>query len=298
MSTESPVDPVSAGLRRARERMAGAAPGLVELLAGVLVAAEPSAGARADGLRRPDVPARAAAERAASAVESLLPALIALDLLRTSGVLGSWDGLLHRRIRVSGPGALVGPWASPSGADDAAASQRAAPLVRAQERGGWVLLTASVALPAGVAGSQWPDGALVVHELARRSDGATGAEGSRDVVLGLPTIPADGLLRLSAEDVARWAALTGDGNALHLVPGAAAAAGVPGAASEGVIAHGMLTAALSLAVVPLVGDLDLRLLAPVAVPVGDAALLRVDPGAGGIEQDGRRVLSRRSQAPA
>ena len=105
---------------------------------------------------------------------------------------------------------------------------------------------------------------------------------------------------MSALDVAAWSRAGGDCNRLHLVPGAAQAAGLR-AGREGVIAHGLLLAAVSLALVPA-GEsaVDLRMRAPLPVPAAagsrrarppDARVLVEEP-TGSLIAGGRRILHR------
>ncbi|WP_249376523.1 MaoC/PaaZ C-terminal domain-containing protein [Actinomyces sp. 217892] len=96
-------------------------------------------------------------------------------------------------------------------------------------------------------------------------------------------------LLLTPADVAAWARATGDRNALHLLPGAAARAGL-GAGETEIVAHGTLLAALSLAVAPA-RRADLRLVAPAVVPP-EGLRLRLAPD-GDVLSEGDVLLRRR-----
>ena len=284
--------------------------------------------------------ASAAARRGSRAI---LPAVVSLRELQRTPQLGHWHGLLHRRCRLA---------PARAGFDE--------PRAEADERAGWRLVRARVRVGADDAGSAWPRGADVVHDLTRRLGDAHGGgppaprgppvpparprrrrhpprapahpaarPTGRRVRPATPRPPAAGSLTrgsaqgrprarstrtgrtvlVRARDIAAWADAGGDSNRVHLVPGAARDAGLR-AGPDDVVAHGLLLAAVSLALVPPTGDaIDLRMPAPLLVPArigppgegppaGDraAALLAVSDG-GDLIAGGRRVL-RRGWAPA
>ena len=281
-------------------------------------------------------------------VQTILPAVITLRALQEAPVLGPWHGLIHRRCRICPAG---------GGAESPVSETASETVIDTRTRAGWWLVRARTAVGAGRAGERWPDGAVVVHDLARRLDDGDSASprapGPLPAVQNAPgsadrsgprlrPAPADarargageptgsresegfsslsgfsgfsGLsklsngralsngrgVRVSALDVAAWSRAGGDCNRLHLVPGAARAAGLR-AGREGVIAHGLLLAAVSLALVPA-GEsaVDLRMRAPLPVPVTagshrgrppDARVL-VEEATGALIAGGRRILHR------
>ena len=252
-------------------------------------------------------------------VQAILPAVITLRALQEEPGLRPWHGLLHRRCRICP-------------ADDGAAPST----IDTRTRAGWRLVRTRTAVGAGRAGERWPDGAVVVHDLARRLDdgdstalraprplpamqnssdspgppgppvrsapadararGPGGPTGSRG-----PKGPGNGrAVLVSALDIAAWSRAGGDCNRLHLIPGVARTAGLR-AGRDDVIAHGLLLAAVSLALIPA-GDsaVDLRMRAPLPVPViagphgarpPDARVLVEEP-TGALIAGGRPVLQR------
>lgn len=253
--------------------------------------------------------ASAAARRGS---RTILPAVVSLRELQRTPQFGHWHGLLHRRCRLA---------PARAGFDE--------PRAEANERSGWRLVRARVRVGADDAGPAWPRGADVVHDLTRRLGEAHRADAHASVRPATPRPPAAGSLTpgsaqgrprarsartgrtvlVRARDIAAWADAGGDSNCVHLVPGAARDAGLR-AGPDDVVAHGLLLAAVSLALVPPTGDaIDLRMPAPLLVPArigppgegppaGDraAALLAVSDG-GDLIAGGRRVL-RRGWAPA
>lgn len=242
-----------------------------------------------------------AQDHAAVAAAAIAPAVEALGLLADGALNAPWDGLVHRRCRIR-------PAARDAGGADAVAEPRGRGVslrsLRSAERAGWWIARAEAEV----------DGILVIHELARRSaastpvepttgaplDAAPGAadplETGRQAVRApsdLPAapspVPAAVTVRLTPDRVTAWAEATGDRNALHLRPGAARAAGLPVGADE-VVAHGLLLATLSLAVVPRGdGPVDLRFLVPCTVPRSGCALA-VDPVTGAVRAGARTLL--------
>lgn len=242
-----------------------------------------------------------AQDLAAAAAAAIAPAVETLGLLADGSLNVPWDGLVHRRCRIR-------PAARDAGGADAAAEPQGSGVslrsVRSAERAGWWIARAEAEV----------DGVFVIHELARRCavpapaaptrgaplDAAPGVadpiETGRPAVRepsDLPTapspVPAAVTVRLTPDGVATWAEATGDRNALHLHPGAALDAGLPVGPDE-VVAHGLLLAALSLAVAPRGdGPVDLRFLAPCTVPAA-GCVLDVDPVTGAVRAGGRTLL--------
>ena len=104
-------------------------------------------------------------------------------------------------------------------------------------------------------------------------------------------------LRIDAADLSAWARAGADPNIIHLRPGAARAAGLAVGGDEAV-AHGLLLAALSLAVVPpRARGVDLRFTAPVAVPLAGGPTAVSVTGRGDLA-DRRGTALRRTAAPA
>lgn len=260
-------------------------------------------------------------------IQTILPAVITLRALQEVPVLGPWHGLIHRRCRICPAG---------GGAESPVSETASETVIDTRTRAGWRLVRARTAVGAGRAGERWPDGAVVVHDLARRLDDGDSASprapGPLPAVQNAPgsadrsgprlrPAPADArarvpgeptgsrgakrfsngrAVRVSALDVAAWSRAGGDCNRLHLIPGAARTAGLP-AGRDDVIAHGLLLAAVSLALVPA-GEsaVDLRMRAPLPVPVNagshrgrppDARVL-VEESTGALIAGGRRILHR------
>lgn len=260
MSSTSPVDDESAGLRRAW----------------TLPDAEALAVELGLVLRRLDPAVPPTAREAAA--RSLAPLVGALALLRADPRLGPWDGLLHRR-------AVLAPAPPDDGGGDAGALR-----VDRTARGGWGLIRAEAVL----------GGWTVRHELARCTaaqpvaTAGRGTDGARRVRPQQADAGATGAALVRAavtpETVLDWAVATGDDNALHIRPGAALAAGLP-VGERDVVAHGLLTAAISLLARPTGAQgCDLRFTAPVAV-AHEGALLEAD-AEGTVSLDGTAVLRR------
>lgn len=101
------------------------------------------------------------------------------------------------------------------------------------------------------------------------------------------TLPSRELL-ITREDLGRYAETSGDHNPIHLSDDAAQALGLPG-----VVAHGMLTAALAIGVVAewaggadtVVGT-DIRFAGPVVVPADAPARLEVSGTVKKVSEDG------------
>lgn len=227
--------------------------------------------------------AEASAHRGARA---MAPALAALALARE--IVDPWDGLIHRRCRIAP-------------APHSSAHPRP-PRLRRTARSGWELIEVTVELSAEVAADgapstpppqAWPV-LQIRHDLARRPLPAPeGADplSTASAVGAAPTDatrPAHGShgshnaasgrrLILTGDDLAAWASATGDDNPIHLVLGAARRAGLA-AEEDGVVAHGLLLAALSLGLVPADPRHEgLDLLFPAALAVGrPGAALIVD----------------------
>ncbi|MDY3677720.1 MAG: hypothetical protein SO046_00635 [Actinomyces urogenitalis] len=256
----NPVDPASAGFCHARARGEGVpAPrdrALAQVISSVL-------GRCGDEALPPGEVERAARD----AVSYLRPALELLRDLRGSDRL-VWDGLVHRRLR------LVPPASGP------ARSTAQLRLVTAR-RGGWEL-TEVTAVAVGWQTTIW---------LARRDGDSPRRQEVSPRAGTVPSRMGDARHRLLVrdEDVWAWASASGDDNRIHLEPGAGRGIGLT--AHDGVMVHGMLLAALSLALVPARDGLDARLVAPVVVD--GAAELWASPEGDLYGADGL-VLRRRS----
>ncbi|QPL05790.1 MULTISPECIES: MaoC/PaaZ C-terminal domain-containing protein [Actinomyces] len=222
------------------------------------------------------------AEVTARATRLLLPALTTLAALRPH--LGTWDGIVHRRCRLvplsgSGEGARSGGGQRRRGGGETdGVDSRPAWLPAAR---GWRTLTVSL-VDGGIEATHW---------LARHDGGAE----ARTATASPSAPPLSGAdageqeLLLTPAELAAWARATGDRNALHLVPGAAARAGLEAGEAD-VVAHGTLLAALSLAVAPA-QRVDLPFLAPAVVPPGGLRL-RLEPH-GDVLSGGGVLLRRR-----
>lgn len=99
-------------------------------------------------------------------------------------------------------------------------------------------------------------------------------------------------LHVTRADLVRYAEVSGDHNPVHLDDDAARALGLPG-----VVAHGMLTAALAIGAVAewaggseRVLETDLRFAAPVQVPAEGSAALELSGRVRSVE-DGRAVVA-------
>lgn len=284
MSAPGPVDPASAGFRRAPDRA-----GMTRVVARIL-----ARDARcADPLRC-----------ARSGVEAILPAVLGLVRARPSLPAGDRDGPVHRRCRIR---------RRPDGA--------APPAPRSTARAGWELTVVVVHV------DRWEVTHWLAHRLERaggteRTGGAgaecaggtgTGAEragagGDSRARAGKNGFRAPGAganadadaaarLRIDAADLSAWARASADPGAIHLRPGAARAAGLAVGGDE-VVAHGLLLAALSLAVVPpeRTRGVDLRFTAPVAVPLAGGSAEVAVTGRGDLA-DRRGTALRRTAAP-
>ena len=201
----------------------------------------------------------------------------------------AWEGLVHRRCRMSASPTGGGVAPGPAAADGVS--------IRQVERAGWELIQATVEAPAE--GQYW----RVTHELARR----TSPSGADAVENGTLTAPGAGFdtpsgcvfYRLTDSDVVSWAQASGDRNPIHLLPGRAAEAGLSVGSGE-VVAHGLLLGAISLALVQpspsrqvglvFIGSADVP--ASECGAEGSWAMLAVDPVSGDITQGRRPVLRR------
>ena len=194
---------------------------------------------------------------------------------------------------------------------------------RSTTRAGWELLRlrsrveatwlpgAAVLPEAGARGGERKGAAcraayLVTDDLARRL-GPISASNCADLGVQLcrsrrPRVPISASncadlareVSLTRQDVVRWAQASGDRNALHLVPGAAGRAGLAGGPGD-VVAHGLMLAALSTALVPPDGAedaLEVRMPAPAVLSATGSVLLAVSPSTGDVVCGGRTVLRR------
>ena len=233
---------------------------------------------------------------ARSGVEAILPAVLGLVRARPSLPAGDRDGPVHRRCRIR---------RRPDGA--------APPAPRSTARAGWELTAVVVHV------DRWE----VTHWLAHRLERAGGAElvggtgagaeragagGDSRARAGKNGFRAPGAganadadaaarLRIDAADLSAWARASADPGAIHLRPGAARAAGLAVGGDE-VVAHGLLLAALSLAVVPpeRIRGVDLRFTAPVAVPLAGGSAEVAVTGRGDLADRWGTAL-RRTAAP-
>lgn len=226
-----------------------------------------------------------AGARAQQVTSLLRPALAGLDQVRQSLGEQQWDGLVHRRCRLR-PGAP----GQPSDDRQPAPEQACTTVEVLGRRAGWELLRASTCWRSPGAGTP-----RVVHDLARYLWQQPGA-----VPKALPqvealagAVPGAGgpRLQLSPADVRAWAQASGDRNAIHVEPGRANALGLPVGAGS-VVVHGMLLAALSLAVAPLrAPEADLRFLRPLPLALDGTVWLAADRD-GGLWHAGRLLLRR------
>lgn len=253
---------------------------LAAVLAGVLGTGSP---------REPQPETRHAARRGATLI---YPAVMAMrqvqEWMQAHDEPAAWDGLLHRRC-------LMRPVSVSAGASEALQGA-GGPAVRRTERAGWELIRTTVEVRVG--GGSWQ----VIHELARRASADLPAMTEKLTESGVAFDPVAGgaFYRLTYADVASWAEATGDRNAIHLLPGRAAAAGL-GTGPDAVAAHGLLLGALSLAVAAPSSQqqICLRFVGSAGVPVSCSgggelwARLSVDAAGGDIVQGRRLVLRRR-----
>ncbi|MDU0349776.1 MaoC/PaaZ C-terminal domain-containing protein, partial [Actinomyces sp. MRS3W] len=98
-------------------------------------------------------------------------------------------------------------------------------------------------------------------------------------------------LTITAAQVYQWADATGDRSPIHLRAGAARRAGLDAGATD-VVVHGLFLGALSLALVPAAGCVDLRFPAPAVLPEAGAVALNVGAD-GGLSTGVHAVLVRR-----
>ena len=246
---------------------------------------------------------------ARSGVEAVLPAALGLVRARSSVPAGARNGLVHRRCRIR---------RRPDGA--------VPPAPRCAVRAGWELTAVVVhvgrwevthwlarcleraggaeVVGAGADPRAGGDGARLEPSAGRScggvqvggGEGRAGKDGLR-VPDASATAGAAARLRIDAADLSAWARAGADPNDIHLRPGAARAAGLAVGGDEAV-AHGLLLAALSLAVVPLrARGVDLRFTAPVAVPLAGGPAMVVVTGRGDLA-DRRGTALRRVAPPA
>ena len=240
-----------------------------------------------------EVSDREAHRQARRGATAILPAVHALhriqNRLRDCRGEAAWEGLVHRRCRMSASPTGGGVAPGPAAADGVS--------IRQVERAGWELIQATAEV--AVAGWCW----TVTHELARRTlpprqntvdkRKLTAPEARFDT-------PSDSVFyRLTDTDVDSWAQASEDRNPIHLLPGRAAAAGLS-AGSHEVVAHGLLLGAISLALVQPSPSRQVGLvfIGSADVPASECgaeeswAMLAVDPVSGDITQGRRPVLRR------
>lgn len=230
-----------------------------------------------------------AASRARQVAYWLQPVLVSMGQVRQQVGEQHGDALVHHRclLRLRGP--------APAASSDLEEPGRLRTRVQVRgSRAGWELLHASTCWAA--AGPQPPQ---VVHELARRREGQA-AVVTAPRPSAAPAVSSSQrlvLVPLDLTDVRAWAQASGDHNLLHLQPGWAQRLGLAAGERE-VVAHGLLLAALSLAVVlPHEQAADLRFLRPLPLAAGVPAQVGVDP-AGGVWGAGQRLLRRRDGGAA
>ena len=246
---------------------------------------------------------------ARSGVEAVLPAALGLVRARSSVPAGDRNGLVHRRCRIRRrPDGAVPPaprrtvragWELTAVVVHVGRWEVTHWLARCLERAGGAEVVGAGADPR--AGG---DGARLEPSAGRScggvqvggGEGRAGKDGLR-VPDASATAGAAARLRIDAADLSAWARAGADPNDIHLRPGAARAAGLAVGGDEAV-AHGLLLAALSLAVVPLrARGVDLRFTAPVAVPLAGGPAMVVVTGRGDLA-DRRGTALRRVAPPA
>ncbi|WP_296497728.1 MaoC/PaaZ C-terminal domain-containing protein [uncultured Actinomyces sp.] len=262
---------------------------LAAVLAEVLATGSPDPSSPSEPSEASGAEVRRLALRGAAAI---LPAVLAMqqvqEWVRTRGGV-AWGGLLHRRCVMVPPPLRVdaaGPPFSVGGTT-----------VRRADRSGWELLRATTEVSAG--GCHWQG----THDLARRTSvhwaAATGAGKLTDPGAGFDPPSGGRFYRLAYRDIRSWAEATEDRNPIHLLPGGAVEAGLR-TGPDDVVAHGLLVAALSLAVVQPSTDrrISLRFIGSVDVPASPRneveawATVAVEPGTGVVIQDRCPVLRR------
>jgi len=237
---------------------------------------------------------REAHRQARRGATAILPAVHALhriqSRLRDCRGEAAWEGLVHRRCRMSASSTGGGVAPGPAAADGVS--------IRQVERAGWELIQATVEV--SVTGRCW----CVTHELARRTrspqpdaveNGKLTASGD-----GFDTLSDSSFYRLSYADIASWAEVSGDRNPIHLLPGRASEAGLSAGSGE-VVAHGLLLGAISLALVDSSPrrQISLVFIGSADVPESECGeeelwvTLAVDPTSGDIAQGRRPILRRR-----
>ena len=235
---------------------------------------------------------------ARSGVEAILPAALGLVRARSSVPAGDRNGLVHRRCRIRRrPDGAVPPaprrtvragWELTAVVVHVGRWEVTHWLARCLERtgGGRVEGVGAGGAPRARAGG---DGARLEPSAGRscggvQVGGGEGRAGKDGLRAPDASATADALarLRIDAADLSAWARAGADPNDIHLRPGAARSAGLAVGGDEAV-AHGLLLAALSLAVVPLrARGVDLRFTAPVAVPLAGGPAMVVVTGRGGL----------------
>ena len=241
-----------------------------------------------------------------SGVEAVLPAALGLVRARSSVPAGDRNGLVHRRCRIRRrPDGAVPPaprrtvragWELTAVVVHVGRWEVAHWLARCLERagGGGVEGVGAGGAPRARAGG---DGARLEPSAGRSCGEARAGKDGLRAPDASATADALARLRIDAADLSAWARAGADPTDIHLRPGAARAAGLAVGGDEAV-AHGLLLAALSFAVVPLrARGVDLRFTAPVAVPLAGGPTAVSVTGRGD-RADRRGTALRRTAAPA
>lgn len=241
---------------------------------------------------------------ARSGVEAILPAALGLVRARSSVPAGDRDGLVHRRCRIRRrPDGAVPPaprcavragWELTAVVVHVGRWEVTHWLARCLERAGGAEVVGAGGDPRARAGG---DGARLGPSAGRSCGGGRAGKDGLRAPDASATADAVARLRIDAADLSAWARAGADPNDIHLRPGAARSAGLAVGGDEAV-AHGLLLAALSLAIVPLrARGVDLRFTAPVAVPLAGGPAVVAVTGRGDLA-DRRGTALRRVAPPA
>ncbi|WP_103063856.1 MaoC/PaaZ C-terminal domain-containing protein [Actinomyces qiguomingii] len=234
--------------------------------------------------------------RATRAAQTLLPAVLTLNRLadrlgrdanaQDTSWRGGLSGLIHRRCRLAPAHGDARNWPAPEPTTHPSiAPVESVSLARTNSRGWELIRCTAVVRQAGLA---WESGVRVVHDLARRTTASARTPG---VAVPASALPPIRMLTLNAGDLCAWARATADNNPIHLHAGAALNAGMAVEEDE-IVAHGLLLGAVSLALVPAAGTVDLRLTGAVRLPLNGTAALCAHTD-GSLTAGGSGVLARR-----